>query len=267
MYKRIKQALHDCVTAAKVMLQPESSYRASSLAFSTLLSLVPMVAVFVFIMTQFPTFTQLNSLATNYVMANFIPTSSNEILPYLDKFSSQASQLPILSILLLFISTTLTVISIDNSMNSIWHKKSRKKSLLSLLIYPLIILLIPVFIGAIALISSFIFYLFSYLPTVKVISFIIPWLINAVMLSLLYLVTTSVKISWRDTYLGSLVASLLLELSKIGFAAYVNQFSNYDLIYGALATIPVLLIWLYIFWLIILYGALVVKMRFDRIVG
>lgn len=256
--------LKACATALKVMYQTQFSYRASALAFSTLLSLVPMVSVFVFIMTQFPFFTNINILAKNYVIENFVPASSNIILIYLDKFTHQATQLPIFSILFLFITSTFLVITIDDSLNAVWHKQARKKDFMHLFIYPLIVLFIPIFIVISALSSSFLFFLFSYFSTVKLVAFAIPLTINTVMLSLLYTLTSYTKHHWHDFFLGSFVAALLLELSKIGFAIYVNQFSNYDAIYGALATIPILLIWLYIFWLIILYGAFIAKVRLTK---
>ncbi|MDR3491569.1 MAG: YhjD/YihY/BrkB family envelope integrity protein [Gammaproteobacteria bacterium] len=259
-----KNVLSDCITAIKEMHDSDYSYRASSLAFSTLLSLVPMISVFVFIMTKAPIFSRLNILAKDYVIENFVPASSSQILIYLDRFSHLATKLPIFSILFLFVTSTFLVITIDDSMNAIWHNRARKKDLTHLIIYPFMMLFIPIFIVTFALLSSFLFFLLSYFPAIKVITFTIPLIINTIMLYFLYFVTSNTKIYWRDLLLGSVVASLLLELSKIGFALYVSQFSNYNAIYGAIATLPILLIWLYIFWLIILYGAVIIKIRLPK---
>jgi len=258
------RTLSACITALKEMYQSQYSYRASSLAFSTLLSLVPMVAVFVFIMSKAPIFSDMSILAKNYVLANFVPISRHSILLYLNKFTHQASQLPIFSILFLFVTSTLLVISIDDSLNIIWHKKRRVKDFLHLFIYPLSVLLIPIFIFMSALSSSFLFFLFSYLPAIKIMAFIITLAINTMMLTLLYAISANINLSWHNFLSGGLIAALLLEFSKIGFAIYINQFSNYDAIYGTLATIPILLIWLYIFWLLILYGACIAKARAKK---
>jgi membrane protein len=260
MRKPVEKALSSCVTAAKVLYQSDFSYRASSLAFSTLLSLVPIVSVFVFVMTQVSIFSALNQLAKDYVLENFVPASSEVILTYLNQFTLQASQLPIFSLIFLFITSIFLIITVDEALNAVWQKK-RRPDFFHLFIYPLIVLLIPIFIVISALLSSFLFLVFSYFPEIKILTFTIPLALNTLMLSILYTLTANSRLRWDALLLGSFIGALLLELSKTGFAVYVNQFSNYDAIYGALATIPILLIWLYIFWLIVIYGAFIVKIQ------
>lgn len=255
---------------AAVRLQYDGfTYRASALAFTTLLSIVPLVSVFIYLVSVFPAFNNIMQLARNYVVSNFIPTSSNAIVNHLQNFSNTASRMPTLSIVFLLVTAVMLVITIEHTLNDAWVVPQRKQKPLLFFIYWLTLVLTPLLIGASVFMSSYLFSLkwFTtvtnavYLQSKLVLA--LPFFLNAFMLSLLYIIAPNHKVKLMDGLVGGMTAALLFEIAKKAFAYYIKAFPSYQEIYGALAVVPIFLIWLYISWMIVLYGALLVHARYE----
>ncbi len=262
--KHVLIFIEDCTLAAKLSYQGQFSYRAAALAFTTLLSLVPMVSICLYVIAKFPVFPTIHSLTRNYLVTIFLPSSSEEIMAYLTDFAQHAAQLPAFSILFLFLTSLIMATAIDQSMHHLWQNGVKSKSLISYLGYALIILLMPVFIELGAIVNYLIIFVFKFLSVVKIIGFAAPLIINSLILFLLYTLTSSMRVKWRDVFVGGLFAALLLEVAKFVFTFYILQLSNYQALYGPLAVLPAFLIWIYIFWMIVFYGALIVKVRHKK---
>jgi membrane protein len=264
--------------AGKRLFQEQYTYRASGLAFTTLIALVPLLSVLVSLITVFPIFTQLIELTENYIFTNFIPHSSNIIQKYLEAFIQQATHLPTVGIIFLLFTSFTLIIMVEHTLNSIWSAPKRKKNFRSFFLYWLVLLVTPIFIGLSVLISTYVFSISWLTGTVNKLGLTIPMLaslpliINTIILSALYIIVPNSKVRFREGVLGGLTAAILFEIAKKAFAFYLKHFPNYELIYGTLATIPIFLIWVYISWLIILYGALVTNTRYlqhnkSKIIG
>jgi membrane protein len=244
------------------------TYRASALAFTTLLSLVPLLTVIVFLVTKFPIFNKINILAQNYVLENFIPASNTTIQFYLNNFTYQASHLPKLGIIFLLLTAMMLIVTIEHTFNDIWDVRWKKRRIISLTIYWVVLMLAPLLIGTGIFISTYLFSL-SWVESathhlgVKTPLLYLPLLLNTLIFSLLYIVVPNFNVDWRDGFYGGFVAASIFEAAKIGFAFYLKQFPSYELIYGALASIPIFLLWLYISWLIILFGALITHAQYK----
>jgi len=253
--------------AARRLYKEHYTYHASALAFVTLLTIVPLLTVVLSIISIFPIFAKYVGLAQSYIMLNFIPTSSGVIQHYLESFIRQATTMSKMGILILFITTTLQIVTIENAINHIWQGSDKRKRYFSWLVYWLMLLIAPIFIGLSIVISSYLFSIswfskaVTYLAIKSLLISAVPIVINTVMFSLFYAAIPSVRVKWRDAFFGGLIAAILFEMSKIGFAFYIIKFPSYALIYGALATVPIFLIWIYLVWLIVLYGALITHER------
>jgi len=253
-----------CIMAAVRLSHGKYAYQASALAFTTLLALVPMVSVIVSVITIFPIFGKFIALSQNYIFANFIPTSGHIIQNYLEGFVQQATKLPMISILFLLFTAVTLIVTVEHSLNDIWQAAKRKSKWSIFFLYWLILLLLPMFIGVSIFISTYLFSL-PWLVTAQKTLFFLPFLsflpliINTLMFGLLYTVVPNAQVRWRNGLIGGLIAAVLFDLAKFGFAFYFKQFNTYELIYGTLSIIPIFLLWIYISWLIILYGALVVN--------
>lgn len=256
--------------AFKRFFKEKYTYKASALSFTTLLALVPMLSVLLSLISIFPVFTRFIQLTQNYIFANFIPTSSNVIQYYLEGFVQKASHLPIIGLLFLFFVAAMLIVTIKHTLNEIWRVPARSKKLLSWLLYWLLLLIMPLFIGLSIFSSSYVFSLlwFSHAGVKFSIGIyllsIFPLVMNTLIFSIIYIIVPSCKVSWRDGFIGGCVAAILFEIAKKGFAFYILHFASYELIYGVLAAVPIFLLWIYVSWVIVLLGALVAYTHYER---
>jgi membrane protein len=252
--------------ATRRLFKEKYTYRAAALAYTTLLALVPLISVIVSVVALFPIFNQFVILAHDYIFSNFIPTSSQIIQTNLENFVQHTIKLPLIGVLVLLFAAFMLIITVEHTFNEIWNAPKHQSKWSTFILYWLILLLSPVFIGLSVFISTYIFSLSwlvsaqSSLHSFRFLS-ILPLIINTIIFSLLYTVLPHSPVRLRDGLIGGFLAAVLFEFAKIGFAFFIKQFNSYELIYGTLATVPIFLIWIYISWLIILYGALVVNVR------
>ncbi len=232
------------------------TFRASALAFTTLLSLVPILSVIVSFITVFPIFSRFVLLSKDYIFRNFVPTTAYAVQDYFQNFIQQAVHLPVGSILFLAFTAILMINTIDETINDIWHIPKRKRKATVWLFYIGILVIVPILIGASIFITSHIFstYFFSTLTSLLFIVF--PIIINAIIFSLFYIFSPNTYVSRKDGILGGCITAFLIEITRILFATYVSLFSSYELIYGVFSILPIFLVWLYILWFIILWGAI-----------
>lgn len=247
------------------------TYRASALAFTTLLALVPLLSVIVAIIAMFPIFTQFIDLAQGYILDNFIPELGDTVQKYLQGFVNQASHLPKGGVIFLFLTALMLMITIEHTLNDIWSVTHKKNKISSILFYWLILLVAPIFIGVSVFLTSYIFSLTWFSATTTQFGLRLPLLallsliINTIIFTILYVSVPNAKVHWRDGFVGGLTAAILFEIAKKIFAFYIKQFPSYELIYGALAIIPIFLLWIYCSWMIVLFGALVTCVKSQKL--
>lgn len=269
MIKSFSYWIRICWIAVRSLFEERYTYHASALAFTTLLALVPLLSVIVSVASIFPVFTKIVDLARNYILTNFIPTSRITIEFYLQNFIQQATHLSTIGIIFLFIITGMLIVTVDQTFNEIWQTPKNKKRYSSWLLYWIILLFLPLLIGLSVFVSSYLFSISWFsgiagaLGIEPLLLGCLPFLINTLIFSIVYIIIPRYRVKWRDGFSGGFIAAILFEISKYGFAVYLRLFPSYELIYGTLATIPIFLLWVYIAWLIILYGALVTHTQFK----
>ncbi len=249
------------------LIHESYSLKASALSFVTIVNLVPTLSIMAYLTTHLPQFSTLLNQGRKYVTTNFLPSSSNMIAKHLDTFAYQASLLPTLSILFLVFSVIMMGMTIQDALNGTWTKKKTKKTMLRRTFDWLLLILTPFFIGASLVLSSYLFSaswteersLFGMGPILSlVLSLSFTPIINSCVFTLFYSAVSSYKTSWIDRFVGGFTAAFLFEIGQVGFSFYVAHRAEYQQIYGALSAIPLFLLWLYISWFIIIFGALVI---------
>lgn len=233
--------------------------RAASLAYTTLFSLVPLLAVSFAIFAAFPVFNDISAKIQQLIFEHLVATSAQTVHDYLVAFISQTAHLSVIGMIFLLVTAVLLVFSMESAFNAIWQVPERRHGIAAFLLYWGIITLIPIFVAMIAmLVSSVMTFPLLEVPVVRIIMLtVLPYVATFSAFFLLYFALPNCKVPPKSAVLGGIVATVLFGLAKYGFAVYVTNFANYKLIYGALAIIPIFLVWLYIVWLIILFGVVI----------
>ena len=230
--------------------QDRLTVTAGYLAYVTLLSLVPMVAVVFGMMSAFPVFQTLKQQMEQFVYHNFVPTAREMLKEYIDGFVANATNTTAVGIGALIVVALMLISAIDKNLNYIWRSTQNRPLAQAFAMYWMILTLGPVLIGASLAISS-------YILSLKL--FAAASLFGAGCLVfgflLIYTVVPNCKVRLTHALIGALVAATLFELAKRGFSIYITNFPSYQAIYGALATIPILFVWVYLSWLVVLLGA------------
>lgn len=238
----------------------EAPQNAAALTYTTLLSLVPLMAVTFAVFSAFPVADRVYEIVQDFVFQNFVPTSGEVLQQYLSEFSGKASRLTGIGAASLVVVALLMMYNIDRALNAIWEVRSGRRFVTKFLIYWAVLSLGPVLIGVSMVVTS---YLVS-LPilsdaaasgTGRRLLGLTPVLTSAVAFTMMYLVVPNRRVRLLHALAGGVFAALLFELAKLGFGLYITQFPTYQAIYGALATIPIFLVWLYLSWIVVLLGA------------
>lgn len=231
---------------------------AGHLAYVTLLSIVPFLAVIFYMLSAFPMFSELNQIMEDLIYNNFVPTSGDAIKDHVGGFIENTKKMSMMGIASLIVIALLLISTIDQTINRIWRCTNKRSIVQAFTIYWTILSLGPIILGSSIALSSYLFsivqdqgflsvgqQLLSFMP------FIIAWMTFAG----IYTLVPHQRVSFRYSCIGGLMASLLLNFGTDLFTLYITNFPSQQVIYGALAVIPILFVWIYFNWLIVLFGA------------
>ena len=230
------------------------------LSFVTLLSIVPLLAVIFSVFSLFPVFQDWRGEVESFVFKNFVPTLGESIQGYLIRFVENATNMTSLGLVVLFLVALLLISSIDHTLNHIWRVRKNRRQLVSFSIYWVVLTIGPVLIGISLLTTSYLFSLTGFedntlLAVRKLFLAFLPYLGSFSSFLLIYLLVPHTRVHFWSALSGAMIAAILFELSKSAFALYFTHFPVYKEIYGALAIIPLLFVWIFISWVVILVGA------------
>ncbi|MBP7547023.1 MAG: virulence factor BrkB family protein [Corallincola sp.] len=241
--------------------QDKVTVTAGYLAYITLLSLVPLVAVAFGLLSAFPVFAEGKALLEAFIFTNLVPTAGDTVHQYLLGFVSNANRMTTVGVISLIVVALLLISNIDVTLNHLWRVPKRRRFLASFPVYWMVLTLGPLLTGSSLVLTSYL--LAQGAQAGEVLSSlslqllrVLPFVLSVAAFFILYTVVPNVRVRYHHALWGALVAALLFEASKKGFAYYITQFPSYEAIYGALATIPILFVWIYLAWLIVLSGAL-----------
>lgn len=239
-------------------------HNAAALAYATLLALVPLVTVAFSALSMFPVFGDWATSLETFVYKNFVPAAGDVIQDHLQRFTEHTGRLTAIGLIFLVVTALLLLFTIEETFNEIWHVKESRSITQRVLSYWAVLTLGPLLVGASLSLSSYLLSLTlmsdqavlaqaqSYLLSA------LPFVFVGLAFVLMYMVVPNCEVRLMHAVIGGIVAAMLFELSKRAFAWFVLNFTSYQVIYGALATIPIFLIWIYISWLVVLIGATVV---------
>ncbi|NCP55032.1 MAG: hypothetical protein CO066_02630 [Comamonadaceae bacterium CG_4_9_14_0_8_um_filter_60_18] len=236
---------------------------ASSLTFTTTIALVPFVTVVLAVFTAFPMFAKLQGVLQKWLVESLIPDNiARQVLGYLTQFAGKASKLGGVGLAVLFVTALALILTIDRTMNGIWRVRQPRPLGQRVLVYWAVMTLGPLLLAVSLSITSYA--LSASKGVVGVMPGGIQLLLDSLQFALLawgmaalyhYVPNTSVR--WGHAWAGGLFVSAGFELAKQSLVWYLSHVPTYSVLYGAFATVPILLIWIYVGWVIVLLGAVI----------
>jgi membrane protein len=269
MSDRLRHLLQFLDLAAQRFREDNGMQLASSLAFTTLLSLVPLVIITLTLFTAFPGFAQFTDQVDHFVTEHMLPHEiSSSIRGYVEQFSSNAGRLTALGTAFLAVISFLLMVTIERAFNIIWRVRRQRPLVQRVMMYWAILTLGPVLIGASVTMTS---YLVSVslgwvhdVPQLRQASFrLVPFGFTIAAFTMLYFIVPNRPVRLVHALIGGAVAGILFELMKRGFALYIANIPAYAIVYGAFAIIPIFLVWVYLSWVVALLGAIVTALLPD----
>ena len=229
---------------------------AASLGYTSLLSLVPLLAVVFGIVAAFPVFNEWSEKLQSVIFDNFMPSTGEQIVPYLDAFLESVGNLTLPGMISLIVTALLLLIRIEAAFNRIWRVEKNRTLLNRVVMYWAVLTLVPIMIAAAAAFSAQkiigmmggdgVMSPGSY----RLVMFVVTWLL----FTSVFILVPNRRVQIKHALSGAFLSAMLFEVAKAGFVGYVSN-ANYTVIYGALATIPIFLLWIYLVWIVVLFGA------------
>jgi membrane protein len=234
---------------------------AGSLSFTTLLAIVPLITVAFSFVGRFPIFEDWLKVLEQFMLKHMLPfAASTEIRGYITGFAEQAARLTSVSVALIAVSAALAMASVERQINAIWGIRKGRSLPRRLVVYALGLTAVPVLVGASMSITTWL--VMHSLAAVSLrktlgtqIAQTLPFLFAAAGLTVLYKAVPARHVGAVPAIMAGALAAAALEAAKRGFGWYLSQVSSYAVVYGALAALPIFLLWIYLCWLIILAGA------------
>lgn len=234
---------------------------AGSLAFTTLLGLVPLATVALEFVARFPVFEQWLDTLEGYLLKHMLPGSADAVVhTYIGEFTDKAAGLTGVSIVFIAVTAAMVIATVEREINAIWGSPIKRPLARRLFVYALGATVGPVLVGAsISVTTWLVTQSIAAVPMRNSMAEIavlpLPLVFSTIALALLYASAPTGRVPWRHAFAGAFAASLAFEAAKHGYAFYLTSVPTYKLVYGTLAALPVFLIWIYVCWFIVLIGA------------
>ncbi len=244
---------------------------AASLSYTSLLSLVPLMAISFAIFAAFPAFDGVQHQLQAYVFENFVPAAGDAVSEYLKSFTQKTGGMTTVGIVGLGVTAIMLLATIEDALNRIFRVREKRPFVSRLLMFWALLTLGPLLMGASLSLSTYFYAVANWVNVDKMggvnisafASVILPNVMVMVALTFFYIFVPNRAISWKNGIIGGVVAGLMFGLLKKLFGLYISHFPSYQALYGVLAAIPIFLIWMYLTWAVVLMGALLTSTLED----
>ncbi len=258
-YSWLKRAHDVAIFAQRRARDVKMAQVAGSLTFTTTLTIVPLFAVALALFTVFPLFAEFRGAVENAVLKALPGQISDTVLDYINQFALKATRLTAVGLIFLAVAAIAMMVTFDRVMNDIWRVKNRRPLTQRVLIYWAILTLGPLLIGASLAASSYVWAQSGETVTdlprwIRGCLDYVPMILSGFAYAALFVYVPNRRVAWRDALIGGFIAAILAETFKHAFGEFVSRGTTGS-IYGAFAALPLFLIWIYLSWFAILFGA------------
>jgi membrane protein len=245
---------------------------AASLAFTTLLGLVPLFTVAFAYVSRFPLFERFRGALEGLLVRSFLPGSGLAVRHYLNEFITKAAELKGVSIVFVVVTAVLLVAQVESEINTIWGVHAPRSFARRVFIYALGFTAGPVLIGAAVYFTNWVIEQSLATTsfgneTVDMLRQPLSLIVDLAAFTFIYAFVPARRVPFRVALAGGMLAALAFEVAKRGFTFYITHVQTYQLVYGALAALPLFLVWIYLSWVIVLVGAAITATLAESIEG
>ena len=254
---------HTLLTLRDRFREDRMGLTASSLTFTTSIALVPFFTVALAIFTAFPMFSKLEGALQGWLIQSLIPDNiARQVLGYLTQFSRQANKLGVAGLAVLLVTAIAMILTIDRTLNGIWRVRKIRPLTQRVLIYWAAITLGPLLLAASLALTSYVLSasrgLVGALPiSLRFLLDLVQFALVAGGVAALFRYVPNTYVKWAHAWVGGIFVAAGIELAKKALTLYLSAVPTYSLVYGAFATLPILLVWIYVSWVIVLMGAVI----------
>lgn len=257
----INKGMEFILFVARRLYRDHCAQTAASLTYTSLLALIPFLVVGFSLLREIPLFPDLVNSLQSVLLQIFTPDVGKEVKQYIQSIVNKGGHLPIISFAALSITAVMMLYTISDTLNRIWGVDYKRRSAVSFVVYISVVISGPLLLaGSLAISTYLVSRSFATAGSVKLGWLTsVPWLVTFIAFTAIYRWVPNTRVPWKHALAGGLIAMLLFELAKWGFAQYIKWVPTYNLLYGGLAAIPLTLVWIYLSWLVVLIGAEVAR--------
>jgi len=234
---------------------------ASSLTFTTTIAMVPFFTVALALFTAFPMFAKMQGRVQRWLVESLIPENiARQVLGYLTQFASKAGGLGVLGLVVLLLTAFALILTIDRTLNNIWRVRTPRPLAQRVLVYWAAATLGPLVLALSLSTTSYVFAASRGLVDAAGLKFLFDTAEFALLaggMAGLYHYVPNTEVKWSHAWAGGFFVAVAIEIAKKILAFYFGLVPTYSVLYGAFATFPILLVWIYVAWLIVLFGAVI----------
>lgn len=231
------------------------------MSYTSLLAVVPLMAVMLGVISAFPVFDHWANEVESYIFTNFVPAAGDAVQDHLNQFVERTAELTGAGTVFLLITALLLMSTIERSLNRIWRVARPRGIIGRLLTYWSVLTLGPLLMGASLALTSYLAAVPALAPEAvrgvlqELFLNLTPFVVSLIGFALIFLVVPNRRVLLHHALAGAFLSALLFELAKRGFVLYLTHFPTYEKLYGALAAVPIFLVWIYVSWVVVLLGA------------
>jgi len=266
MKEQLRPAWEFAVALIMRFREERVTQTAGSLTYTTLLAMVPLLTVALAVSTAFPVFDEWTTALQLFILENVLPDTPaiDTVMEQINSFTRNVGRLTAIGLGGFVVTSVMLMLTIDNALNRIFRVQRRRSIAQNIFMYWAVLSLGPLLVGA-SLSATYMAVRHSVMAlklelVADLLLDLVPFTLTAVTLVLLYWLVPARRVQWSHAFVGGVLAAIGFELAKRGFAVYLSRVPTYTLIYGAFATIPIFLVWLYLSWLVVLTGGILTAM-------
>ena len=242
---------------------------AAALSFATVLAIVPLLTVAFVYVARYPLFERWLGALERFLLRYLIPGSGAHLRPYLDEFTEKAASLQGVGIAAVIVTAILMIATITREFNIIWGTRESPSWWRRLWAFAVALALGPLAIGAVVWSTNWLMERsVSVVPGAADVRHLVATPLSVVWVALtfaiLYAVLPARRVPLPAALVGGAVAALVFEVAKRGFVTYITAVPTYQHVYGAVAVVPLFLVWVFVSWMVVLFGAAVTAQWAER---